>query len=340
MKTIAILAAAFFAAAPLAAQDPVRPDTTAKPAVPDSVLRDTLGGRARGQDPIRVDSAAPVIVDSANPTITPPVATPPVVDPAAPNAAVPDAAVPDAAAPPAEVPAVPDAAQADSARPDSLELPKADEPMNSDKPMDSDKPKNEPPAAAPDADVPAASAGALPSGWSSRGDETRELAGVSFATMGDGFHVTTGPAGIFYRAEDKVQNNFHAEAELTQTKAPEHPEAYGLFFGGTGLEGTGQKYTYFLVRGDGQFTIKQRNADIVNTVVDWTSNAAVAQADAEGKATNTLTIDAKGETITFGANGQTLHTMDVRPDQVNGIVGLRVNHNLDVHVDKFEVDDQ
>jgi hypothetical protein len=95
-----------------------------------------------------------------------------------------------------------------------------------------------------------------------------------------------------------------------------------------------------LVRGDGQFTIKQRNADIVNTVVDWTPNAAVVQADAEGKATNTLTIDAKGETITFGANGQTLHTMDVRPDQMNGIVGLRVNHNLDVHVGKFEVDDQ
>lgn len=328
MKTIAILAAALFAAAPLAAQDPVRPDTTAKPAVPDSVLRDTLGGRARGQEPIPVDTAAPIIVDSANPAVTPPV-TPPVVDPAAPDAAVPDAAVPEA-----EVPAEPDSAMPDSAKPDSLELPKADEPMDSDKTM------QEAPPPSADPDVPAVSAGALPPGWSARGDKTREIAGVAFSTMGDGFHVTTGPAGIFYRAEDAVENNFHAEAELTQTKAPEHAEAYGLFFGGTGLESTGQKYTYFLVRGDGQFTIKQRNADIVNTVVDWTPNAAVVQADAEGKATNTLTIDAKGETITFGANGQTLHTMDVRPDQMNGIVGLRVNHNLDVHVGRFEVDDQ
>lgn len=326
MKTIAILAAALFAAAPLAAQDPVRPDTTAKPAVPDSVLRDTLGGRARGQEPIRVDSAAPVIVDSANPTVTPPVAAPPVVDPAAPDTAAPDAAVP--ALPPIADPAMPD-----SAKPDSVEYPKADEPMDSDKP-------DAEPEATPDADVPAVGGGALPSGWSARGDKTKELTGVAFATMGDGFHVTTGPAGIFYRAEDQVENNFHAEAELTQTKAPEHAEAYGLFFGGTGLESTGQKYTYFLVRGDGQFTIKQRNADIVNTVVDWTPNAAVVKADAEGKATNTLAIDAKGETIIFGANGQTLHTMDVRPEQMNGIVGLRVNHNLDVHVNKFDVDDQ
>jgi hypothetical protein len=309
MKTIAILAAALFAAAPLAAQDPVRPDTTVQPAVPDSVLRDTLGGRARGQEPIRVDSAAPVIVDSANPTVTPPVAAPPVVDPAAPDAAAPDAAVP--ALPPVADPAMPD----------------------------SDKPEAVP-EATPDADMPVAGGGALPAGWSARGDKTKELADVSFATMGDGFHVTTGPAGIYYRTADKVENNFHAEAELTQTKAPEHPEAYGVFFGGTGLEGTGQKYTYFLVRGDGQFTVRQRNADIVNTVVDWTPNAAVIQADAEGKATNTLTIDAKGETITFGANGQTLHTMDVRPDQMNGVVGLRVNHNLDVHVSKFDVDDQ
>ena len=326
MKTIAILAAALFAAAPLAAQDPVRPDTTVQPAVPDSVLRDTLGGRARGQEPIQVDSAAPVIVDSANPTVTPPVAAPPVVDPAAPDAAAPDAAVP--ALPPVADPAMPDAA-----KPDAAEIPKADEPMNADKPAVV-------PEATPDADIPVAGGGALPSGWSARGDKTKELVDVSFATMGDGFHVTTGPAGIYYRTDDKVQNNFHAEAELTQTKAPEHPEAYGLFFGGTGLEGTGQKYTYFLVRGDGQFTVRQRNADIVNTVVDWTPNAAVIQADAEGKATNTLTIDAKGETITFGANGQTLHTMDVRPDQMNGVVGLRVNHNLDVHVNKFAVDDQ
>lgn len=329
MKTIAILAAALLAAAPLAAQDPVRPDTTAKPAVPDSVLRDTLGGRARDQEP--VDSAAPIIVDSANPTVTPPVAAPPVVDPAAPDTAAPDAAVP--ALPPVEDPAMPDPEVEDSVKPDSAELPKADEPMDADVPAAE-------PEATPDADVPAAGGGALPSGWSARGDETQELSGVSFATMGDGYHVTTGPAGIFYRAEDMVENNFHAEATLTQTKAPEHAEAYGLFFGGTGLESTGQKYTYFLVRGDGQFTIKQRNADIVNTVVDWTPNAAVVQADAEGKATNTLAINARGEIITFDANGQTLHTMDVRPEQMNGIVGLRVNHNLDVHVADFQVDDQ
>ena len=333
MKTIAILAAALLAAAPLAAQDPVRTDTTAQPAVPDSVLRDTLGARARDQEPIQVDSAAPIIVDSANPTVTPPVAAPPVVDPAAPDAAAPDAAVP--AIPPAEPAeqAVPDSEVKDSVKPDSADLPKADEPMDADMPAAE-------PEATPDADVPAAGGGALPSGWSARGDETREISGVAFATMGDGFHVTTGPAGIFYRAEDAVENNFHAEATLTQTKAPEHAEAYGLFFGGTGLESTGQKYTYFLVRGDGQFTIKQRNADIVNTVVDWTPNAAVVQADAEGKATNTLTIDARGEQIAFGANGQTLHTMEVRPEQMNGVVGLRVNHNLDVHVADFDVDDQ
>jgi hypothetical protein len=36
-------------------------------------------------------------------------------------------------------------------------------------------------------------------------------------------------------------------------------------------------------------------------------------------------------------NGEPVYTMDTKAGDVNGTVGLRVNHNLDVHVEGLDV---
>lgn len=181
--------------------------------------------------------------------------------------------------------------------------------------------------------------GILPAGWAARTDRDAPLANVKFVSMGDGVHATMGPAAIFYRAADKVNGPFHAVASFTQTKAPMHPEAYGLFFGGKALDGAGQQYTYFLVRGDGKFLVKQRNGDDVKALSGaWADNAAVTKADASGKATNKLEIDAlTAGKVRFLVNGTSVYEMDAAPADINGTVGLRINHNLDVHVGGFGV---
>jgi hypothetical protein len=70
-------------------------------------------------------------------------------------------------------------------------------------------------------------------------------------------------------------------------------------------------------------------------VVPWTANAAVVKQDStSGKATNKLEISGDGKKLTFKVNGTTVHEMDA-PSA--GIVGIRMNHNLDVHVDGFAV---
>ncbi len=179
--------------------------------------------------------------------------------------------------------------------------------------------------------------GTLPEGWAARTDRDAPLANVKFVTMGDGFHATMGPAAILYRASDKANGPFHTVATFTQTKAPTHPEGYGLFFGGKALGGEGQQYTYFLVRGDGKFLIKKRNGAETSNVSDgWVANAAVQSQDAAGKATNKLEIDATTPgKAKFLVNGTSVYEMDATPGDLNGIVGLRINHNLDVHVGGF-----
>ena len=180
--------------------------------------------------------------------------------------------------------------------------------------------------------------GALPDGWSARLDRGTDMAKVKFVTMPPGWHVTLGPAAIFWRDTDKVNGPFHTVATIHQMKAPTHPEGYGLFYGGQALTGEGQKYVYFLIRGDGTYLIKERaGAETTNITEGWVEHAAVKKQDAEGKSANKLEIDAMGEQVRFLVNGQEVHSMAAAPGVLNGNVGLRMNHNLDLHVEEFAV---
>ncbi|MGH7703644.1 MAG: hypothetical protein ACREMO_11150 [Gemmatimonadales bacterium] len=180
----------------------------------------------------------------------------------------------------------------------------------------------------------------LAAGWTARPDGKATAAEVRFVAMGTGWHATLGPATILYRAQDAVTGRFHTLATFTQTPAPQHAEGYGLFFGGQALDGAGQKYTYFLVRGDGTFLVKRREGEkTIELTKGWIPHPAVHKADAEGKATNRLEIDGKAsaDKFNFAVNGQVVYSMDPKMVDPNGIIGLRINHNLEVHVDGFGV---
>jgi hypothetical protein len=81
----------------------------------------------------------------------------------------------------------------------------------------------------------------LPAGWTGRTDRGQPIANAKFVSMAPGYHATTGPAAIFYRAADRVSSNFHTLATFHQTVAPAHPEAFGMFVGGNALEVRGSR---------------------------------------------------------------------------------------------------
>jgi hypothetical protein len=144
---------------------------------------------------------------------------------------------------------------------------------------------------------------------------------------------------VGYRAEDRAQGPFHTLARFQQTKETKHPEGYGLLAGGHDLAGKNQRYVYFLVRGDGSYLIKQRKGDTTSDISKgWVAHAAVKKV-AQGKATNLLEIDAKVDPskVDFKVNGQTVYSAAATQLDLKGVVGLRVNHNLDVHIEDFAV---
>jgi hypothetical protein len=178
---------------------------------------------------------------------------------------------------------------------------------------------------------------ALPAGWQSRLDRANATASLSFTSMGTGLHATTGPAAIFWRTEDNMTGPFKITATFTQMKAPTHPEAYGIFVGGSNLDKETQQYGYLVIRGDGKYMIKHRAGAEVHTVQDWTDAAALKKQDENGKATNTVSFEVRADSVRAFVNGQQVKSWAASYWQGKGLAGLRVNHNLDVHISDFSV---
>lgn len=176
----------------------------------------------------------------------------------------------------------------------------------------------------------------LPDGWNARFDRANaDMSQVNVRVQGDSLRITLGPSGIFYRESDNMTGSFTANATFTQTRAPQHPEAYGVIIGGRNLQAPNQDYMYFIIRGDGRYMVRHRAGDELHTIAEWTEHPAIVKQDASGRQTNTLTVENTAESLRLLVNGQEIanyRKADVPYLNTDGIVGLRVNHNLDLLV--------
>lgn len=188
-----------------------------------------------------------------------------------------------------------------------------------------------------DPDKAVTGSGTLPEGWMARVDGGADLTKVKFETMPPGWHITLGPAAIFYQPADTTSGNAHIVGLFHLFPGATHPESFGLFMGGTDLQGPNQTYTYYLIRGDGKFLIKRRTGEKTTTIVNWTANPAINAADSAGYSTNELSVLIKDGTVSFMANGKEVHSAPAAYVDTRGIVGARINHNLSIHLEKLQV---
>lgn len=182
--------------------------------------------------------------------------------------------------------------------------------------------------------------GMVPEGWRVRTDRNASMENVRIMTMERGLHIVLGPAAIFYKPDMTASGAYTVRATFTQNKAPRHPEAYGLILGGRDLDGEAQDYLYFLIRQSGEYLVKHRAGQETHTLVQWTPHEAIRKADDAGKASNTLAVRVTPERVYFLVNGTETAALDRVPMlNTDGIAGLRVNHNLDVTITDFEIEE-
>ncbi|MEO2199301.1 MAG: hypothetical protein ABGY72_24890 [bacterium] len=184
-----------------------------------------------------------------------------------------------------------------------------------------------------------------PDGWMVRVDRSEnaqdpdDTENLSFMTMGGGFHVTGGPAGTFWNDANTPSGDFTLSGSFGLMKPSGHTNYYGLIFGGSNLGAANQTYIYFLVGQNGNYMVKHRAGDEVHDVQASTAHASVNQPGADGRSTNDLEVRVAGNTISYVVNGQVVHTTPKSgmTAMTDGLAGIRINHQLDVHVGNFEI---
>ncbi len=177
-------------------------------------------------------------------------------------------------------------------------------------------------------------------GWQVRADGKADATKFTFVEMKPGWHVTSGPvSGVTFHPGMTGTGNYSAKmAVYFFPPKSTHHEGYGLVVGGKDLVGAGQQYTYFLVRNDGKYTIKRRMGDSTSTLVNWTASESLKLWKEGGpNALNILRVDAGSEAVEFRINDVVVATKPRKELGVDGVVGMRVNHFLDLHVSELTV---
>ena len=193
------------------------------------------------------------------------------------------------------------------------------------------------PAAAQDADVSVAGGGTLAPGWLARTDGGQSFDNVKFEESGTGWNITVGPGVALYRESDAATGDYTVSATIEQLSSKGHGHGTGLIFGGRDLQAEGQVYSYFLVRGDGSYIIKTRTGAGTAEIVGWSKNSAINESELANM-TNDVAVQVAGANVIFSVNGTEVHRVPKADMYTDGIAGLRLNHNLDMHIDNFKIE--
>lgn len=183
-----------------------------------------------------------------------------------------------------------------------------------------------------------------PQGWKLRADRSTSASdpdapgAIKFMTHGTGFHAVNPQAAVYWNPANTVSGTYALKGTFTLVKPSGHTNYYGLVFGGSGLDGPSQSYVYFLVGQDGTWLVKRRDGDTATQdIVAKTPHAAIRKPDANGTSTNALEVRVLADKVDFLVNGTVVHSAPKTGllARVDGIYGLRVNHQLEVQVDGF-----
>jgi len=176
----------------------------------------------------------------------------------------------------------------------------------------------------------------VPSGYVGRTDDARRKIGdVKYRSSGNGWEITTGPAHIMYSPGDTMKGEFTVATSFNQMDARAHPEELGIFIGGRDLDQSSQRYTSFMVRGNGEYAVKVREGSETRDIVPWTPLQPVAKQVTAGRARYRLAIQVRGDSVRFLRNGAPVAAVNVGTVPTEGIAGVRLDTDVRVTVDRL-----
>lgn len=197
----------------------------------------------------------------------------------------------------------------------------------------------------PDPEVPQGENLEVPEGWEVRLDRNMDdviissdadSADIYFVNMTPGWHITSGPAAIYYHPGNTAAGEYKLSATLHLfDPGNRNREAFGIFLGGNDLSGEDQRYLYFLIRNTGEFLIKERIGNETEVIQDWTSADSInlfTEDMNDSSAENTLSVSVSGSKLLFSINNNEVASVAAGNYPTDGLYGLRVNHSINLHI--------
>ena len=202
-------------------------------------------------------------------------------------------------------------------------------------------------ASAQDADKKVAGGGVTVKGWQGKADPGNKqgltVNDSKFAPEGSGFHLTTGPAAVYWNPANTAKGDFTVKATFKEPKQTiNHPHPYGVFIGGSQLDTDTPTMLYCVAYRDGTYTVRQFTAGKPSQVVRKTPNEKVAKAAGpEAEVTQEVALSVKGSKVECTVNGASVWSADKSEipglTSTDGLTGIRVSHNSDATVSGFAV---
>lgn len=157
-----------------------------------------------------------------------------------------------------------------------------------------------------------------------------------FGTMAPGWHITTRPAVTVFEPAYRARGRFTVESE-TFLFPGASDAGFGVFVGGRDLESRGPLVA-FLIRRDGSAAIESRSGSSATLLHPWTVHQAIVKGAATGDAVrNVLRVDGEATVLTFSVNGERVAEISRTADRADGIVGLRIGGDLNLHVTNLDL---
>ena len=195
-----------------------------------------------------------------------------------------------------------------------------------------------------------ANGGIRGAGWQGRPDPgTGTVTDASLDVKGSEIEIHTGPAMLYWNPANKATGDFTVSATFTEPKymsANDHPHPYGLFIGGSGLDGANATALYCAAYGRGTFIVREFTPAVVNINGRGASPSdAVHKAAGRGESVEqTIAMSVKGSRVTCSVNGTEVASYDKgevtgagKIPTTDGIVGIRAAHNVDVNIKDFKI---
>jgi hypothetical protein len=184
--------------------------------------------------------------------------------------------------------------------------------------------------------VPAALVAQLPrpTNWQVRTDGSADT--VYFVQMAPGWHITTGPGTVLFDPQRAASGRFTLSMDVHLFPGKSE-EGYGLFIGGSGLDGPSPTYVRFVARRSGQGAIERVRGSQVEVLVPWSTNDAIKpHPGTDDTVLNTLVVRADMDSVRFEANGKRVAALPRVQVTTDGVFGLRAGSGVNLHVTNLD----